>query len=175
MASGRELPLPHYCPSFRNWRSVQDPGAFLWRNGRIPGDAALREILSFTRVVAMVGASPNPQRASHAVACYLSQRGIRVIPVNPGQAGRVLFGETVVGALSDIARDVRVDMLDIFRRSELVLPVVEAGLAHLPHLRTVWMQIGVEHAGAAAMARACGVQVVQDRCPKLEYQRLFGQ
>ncbi|MFV0491098.1 MAG: CoA-binding protein [Pseudorhodobacter sp.] len=141
----------------------------------MPGDDVLRDILSSARVVAMVGASLNPLRASYFVARYLSMRGLRVIPVNPGHAGKILFGEKVMARLSDIPADLRVDMLDIFRRPEHVLPVVEEGLAHLPHLRTVWMQIGVTHAGAATLAEAQGMRVVQDRCPKLEYQRLFGE
>jgi predicted CoA-binding protein len=138
-------------------------------------DAALRKILKETRVVACVGVSPNPVRPSHYVARYLSLRGYRVIPVNPVQAGAKLFGETVVAQLADIPPDARVDMLDIFRRSEHVLPIVEDAIAHLPHLRTVWMQIGVENAEAARMAEARGLSVVQNRCPKIEYQRLFGE
>ncbi|MFN3825928.1 MAG: CoA-binding protein [Pseudorhodobacter sp.] len=138
-------------------------------------DDELRTILARTRCVAMVGASMNPLRASHFVARYLAMRGIRVIPVNPGHAGESLFGERVVARLAEIAPDVPVDMVDIFRRSDQVMPVVEEALAHLPHLRTVWMQIGVEHAGAAALAQARGVDVVQNLCPKQEYQRLFGE
>lgn len=138
-------------------------------------DANLRQILTDMRVVACVGVSPNPVRPSHYVARYLSLRGVRVIPVNPGHAGARLFGETVVAQLSDIPADARVDMVDIFRRSDHVPPIVAEALDHLPHLRTVWMQIGVEHAEAAAMAAARGVTVVQNRCPKIEYQRLFGE
>ena len=138
-------------------------------------DTALRKILTDMRVVACVGVSPNPVRPSHYVARYLALRGVRVIPVNPGHAGARLFGETVVADLADIPADARVDMVDIFRRSEHVLPIVAAALDHLPHLRTVWMQIGVENAEAAAMAEARGVTVVQNRCPKIEYQRLFGE
>ena len=138
-------------------------------------DTALRKILTDMRVVACVGVSPNPVRPSHYVARYLALRGVRVIPVNPGHAGARLFGETVVADLADIPADARVDMGDIFRRSEHVPPIVAAALDHLPHLRTVWMQIGVENAEAAAMAEARGVTVVQNRCPKIEYQRLFGE
>ena len=138
-------------------------------------DTALRKILTDMRVVACVGVSPNPVRPSHYVARYLALRGVRVIPVNPGHAGARLFGETVVADLADIPADARVDMVDIFRRSEHVPPIVAAALDHLPHLRTVWMQIGVENAEAAAMAEARGVTVVQNRCPKIEYQRLFGE
>jgi uncharacterized protein len=68
-----------------------------------------------------------------------------------------------------------VDMVDIFRRSDQVLPVVEEALEHLPHLRTVWMQLGIENAEAEALAKAKGIEVVSDRCPKIEYQRLFGE
>lgn len=138
-------------------------------------DAPLRQILTDMRVVACVGVSPNPVRPSHYVARYLSLRGVRVIPVNPGHAGARLFGETVVAHLSDIPEDARVDMVDIFRRSDHVPPIVAEALEHLPHLRTVWMQIGVENAEAAAMAEARGLTVVQNRCPKIEYQRLFGE
>ena len=136
-------------------------------------DAFLKDILTRTRVIAMVGVSPNPVRPSHYVARYLALKGYRVIPVNPSHAGSTLFGETVRAGLSECPEDV--DMLDIFRRSEHVLPIVEEALTQLPALRTVWMQIGVENAEAAALAEARGIDVVQDRCPKMEYQRLYGE
>ena len=84
-----------------------------------------------------------------------------------------MFGETVVASLSDIEGPV--DMVDIFRRSEAVPPIVDEALEHFPGLKTVWMQIGIEHPEAAAKAEARGVQVIQNRCPKIEYQRLFGE
>lgn len=140
-----------------------------------PTDAEFRSILRSTKVIACVGVSPNPVRPSHYVARYLGLKGYRVIPVNPGHAGSTLFGETVVGSLADIPADARVDMVDIFRRSELVLPIVEEALEHLPDLRTIWMQIGVMNAEAADLAQARGKRVVQNRCPKIEYQRLFGE
>ena len=115
----------------------------------------------------------NPVRPSYYVARYLGLKGYRVIPVNPGHAGKILFGETVRGDLSEI--DVPVDMVDIFRRSEAVPPIVKAALDQFPDLKTIWMQIGVEHAEAAAMAQARGVDVIMNRCPKIEYQRLFGE
>jgi uncharacterized protein len=136
-------------------------------------DAFLKDILKRTRRVAVVGVSMNPVRPSYYVARYLSLKGFTVIPVNPGHAGERLFGQTVVGHLSDIAGGV--DMVDIFRRSEHVTPIVEEALRLFPKLQTVWMQIGVENAEAAAMARARGVDVVMNRCPKIEYQRLFGE
>ncbi|ETX27408.1 CoA-binding protein [Roseivivax isoporae] len=139
-----------------------------------PSDADLRRILTATRVIAVVGVSPNPVRPSYYVARYLSLRGIRVIPVNPGHDGETLFGERVVARLSDI--DAPVDMVDIFRRSDAVPPIVDEALGAFPDtLRTIWMQIGVINEEAAATARAAGVEVVQDRCPKIEYQRLFGE
>lgn len=136
-------------------------------------DSFLREILGRTRRVAVVGVSMNPVRPSYYVARYLSLRKFDVVPVNPGHAGETLFGRTVVARLSDIEGEV--DIVDIFRRSEHVPPIVEEALATLPGLRTIWMQIGVEHEEAAAMARARGVDVVMNRCPKIEYQRLFGE
>lgn len=136
-------------------------------------DARLRRILTSTRTIACVGVSANPVRPSHYVARYLSLKGFRVIPVNPGIAGQVLFGARVVADLSQIEEEV--DMLDLFRRSEHVPPLVDAALALFPRLRTVWMQIGVVNEAAAEAARARGVEVVMDRCPKMEYQRLFGE
>jgi predicted CoA-binding protein len=138
-------------------------------------DADLKRILTRTKVIACVGVSPNPVRPSHFVARYLRLKGFRVIPVNPGHAGERLFGETVYADLASIPADIPVDMVDIFRRSEHVPPIVDTALASLPALRTIWMQIGVEHAEAAARAEARGVTVVQNRCPKIEYQRLFGE
>ena len=138
-----------------------------------PSDDLLRKILRESKTFACVGVSPNPVRPSHYVARYLRLKGFRVIPVNPGQAGTQLFGETVVASLSQI--DGPVDVVDIFRRSEAVPPIVDGALDHFPKLKTIWMQIGVEHAEAAAKAEARGVQVIQNRCPKIEYQRLFGE
>jgi len=136
-------------------------------------DSHLREILTRTRRVAVVGVSMNPVRPSYYVARYLSLKKYEVVPVNPGHAGQMLFGQRVVASLSDIEGEV--DMVDIFRRSEHVPPIVDEALEMFPALRTIWMQIGVEHAEAAARARARGVDVVMNRCPKIEYQRLFGE
>jgi len=136
-------------------------------------DPFLTDILRRTKVVAVVGVSMNPVRPSYYVARYLSLKGYTVIPVNPGHAGTQLFGQTVRASLFDIEEPV--DMVDIFRRSEAVPPIVDDALAAFPDLRTVWMQIGVEHEGAEAAAQARGVDVVMNRCPKIEYQRLFGE
>ena len=136
-------------------------------------DAFLKTILKRTRRVAVVGVSMNPVRPSYYVARYLSLKGFSVIPVNPGHAGEMLFGQRVMAHFSDIEGGV--DMVDIFRRSEHVLPIVEEALALFPQLQTVWMQIGVVNEDAAALAQARGVDVVMNRCPKIEYQRLFGE
>jgi predicted CoA-binding protein len=136
-------------------------------------DTFLKEILTRTKTVAIVGISDNPVRASYFVARYLSLRKYAVIPVNPTLTGQSLFGAPVIASLSDIEGPV--DMVDIFRRSEAVPQIVEEALEQFPKLGTIWMQIGVEHAKAAELAQARGVDVVQNRCPKIEYQRLFGE
>lgn len=136
-------------------------------------DRFLKDILTCTKRIAIVGVSDNPVRASYFVARYLSLRKFEIVPVNPMLVGQTLFGQAVVGSLAQIEGPV--DMVDIFRRSEAVPEIVEEALTHLPDLRTVWMQIGVEHAEAAAICEARGIDVVQNRCPKIEYQRLFGE
>ena len=135
-------------------------------------DDFLRDILQRTKVIAVVGISANETRPSHAVARYLQQKGFRIIPVNPGLAGQKLLGEMVYADLKSVPDDV--DMVDIFRKSEAVPAIVEEALARWPDLQTIWMQIGVEHAQAAEIARARGVDVVQNRCPKIDYHRLIG-
>ncbi len=135
-------------------------------------DARIARILQTTRVIALVGLSPKPERPSHEVGAFLAGKGYRVIGVNPGIAGREMFGAPVAACLSEI--DAPVDMVDIFRRSDAVRPMVERALATLPGLRTVWMQLGVVDPDSAALAQARGVEVVMDRCPKIEYPRLLG-
>jgi predicted CoA-binding protein len=132
-------------------------------------DAKIRSILTEVKTIALVGWSPKPDRPSHRVAAYLAARGYRVIPVNPGAAGQIALGETVRASLAEIEGPV--DMVDIFRRSEDVPPVVEAALK-LPGLKAIWMQLDITNAQAAAEAEARGVQVVQDRCPAIEIPRL---
>lgn len=136
-------------------------------------DQLLKEVLKRTKVIAVVGVSTNPVRPSYYVARYLSLRGYRVIGVNPGAAGQMLFGQKIVAGLAEI--EAPVDMVDIFRKPDAVPAIVDETLEVLPDLRTIWMQIGVEHAEAAAKAEARGITVIQNRCPKIEYQRLFGE
>lgn len=136
-------------------------------------DDLLRQILNETKVIACVGVSMNEARPSYFVARYLSLKGYRVIPVNPGHAGKQLFGETIMPDLASI--DAPVDMVDVFRRSEHVQPIAKEALEAFPDLKTLWLQIGIESPEASEMAEARGVTVVQNLCPKMEYQRLFGE
>ena len=136
-------------------------------------DDHLRQVLKAAKTIAVVGVSTNPVRPSYFVARYLKLKGFDVIPVNPVYAGQTLLGQTIVAELSDITAPV--DMVDIFRKSDAVPEIVDDALAHLPHLRTIWMQIGVTHSEAAAKGEAAGMTVIQNRCPKIEYQRLFGE
>ena len=138
-------------------------------------DDLLKAVLQRTRVIACVGVSMNPVRPSYFVARYLGLKGYRVIPVNPGHAGKTLFGELIMPDLASILPGANVDFVDVFRQSDAVPGIVDEALLHLPGLKTIWMQIGVEHPEAAAKAEAAGVTVIQNRCPKIEYQRLFGE
>ena len=133
-------------------------------------DADIARILTSVKTIAVVGWSPRPDRPSHRVAQFLAARGYRVIPVNPGQVGSAApWGEPVRATLDEAGP---VDMVDIFRRSEAVPDIVDEALKVLPDLKTIWMQLGVENAGAAAIAEAAGIVVIQDRCPKIEFPRL---
>ena len=133
----------------------------------MPSDSEIRDILKSVKTIALVGWSPKPDRPSHRVAAYLKSRGYRVIPVNPGQAGEVALGETVVASLAEAGP---VDMVDIFRRSEEAGAVADEAVA--TGAKVVWMQLGVSDEAAAARARAAGLQVVMNRCPAIEIPRL---
>ncbi|MCE5972686.1 CoA-binding protein [Sinirhodobacter sp. WL0062] len=136
-------------------------------------DPEIRKILTETRSIAVVGFSADPGRPSHYVAEFLQAAGYRIIPVNPGLAGQVILGETVYADLAAIPKEIAVDMVDIFRQSSAVPAIVEAALTNLPALRTIWMQIGVQHDAAAETAIASGKSVIMNRCPKIEYRRLM--
>jgi predicted CoA-binding protein len=136
-------------------------------------DDLLKTILTETKVIALVGASAKPERPSHGVMRYLQKRGYRVIPVNPGLEGQILNGEKVYRSLSDIPQSETgpVDMVDIFRNSAAAeAPALEAIAIGA---KTVWMQLDVINAPAAAKARAAGLKVVMDRCPAIEIPRLL--
>ena len=135
------------------------------------GDDYLRGVLKSVRTVAMVGASPNWNRPSYFVMKYLQAKGYRVIPVNPGAAGQEILGETVYADLNDVPQPF--EMVDIFRNSEAAGQIADAAVA--AGAQVVWMQIGVRNDEAAARAEAAGLQVVMNRCPKIEYSRLCGE
>lgn len=139
--------------------------------GSSPVDDDIARIARSTRCIAIIGLSPNEDRPSWGVARYLKSQGFRVIPVNPGHAGSLMLDELVYPDLSAIPPETGVDMIDIFRRAEAVPGVVEQAMTHLPRLRTVWMQLGISHAQAANRARARGLTVIEDRCPKIEFPR----
>ncbi|MDH3195882.1 MAG: CoA-binding protein [Hyphomicrobiales bacterium] len=136
-------------------------------------DDEIRAVLDGVRTIAMVGASAKDVRPSYFVLKYLLAKGYRVIPVNPGQAGKDILGQKVYGALADIAEPV--DMVDIFRSSEAAAEIVDEALALEPKPKVIWMQLGVRNDEAAARAEAAGLRVIMNRCPKIEYGRLSGE
>lgn len=136
-----------------------------------PSDEQMARILLQTRTIAMVGASIKPDRPSFRVGTYLDDVGYRVFPVNPGHSGKELFGETVAAHLSEIEEPV--DMLNIFRRPDQVLPMVEAAISALPGLKFVWMQLGIRNDAARILARAHGLDVIEDKCLLIEHKRLI--
>lgn len=125
-------------------------------------------ILRETKIIALVGASPKPERPSNGVMGFLQSEGYRVIPINPGLAGKTIRGALVYASLSDVPEPI--DMVDIFRRSEEVGPVVDDAIRI--GAKFVWMQLGVVNPEAAAKARAAGLLVVMDHCPAIEIPRL---
>ena len=134
-------------------------------------DAYLRKILRDSKTIAMVGASANWNRPSYFAMKYLLDRGYKVIPVNPAAAGQEIMGQKVYGSLGELP--VKADMVDIFRNSEAAGPITDEAIDH--GAKVVWMQLGVRNVAAAAEAEAAGLQVVMNRCPKIEYGRLSGE
>jgi predicted CoA-binding protein len=136
-------------------------------------DSYIRAILSGVKTIAMVGASPVNVRPSYFAFKYLAQRGYDMIPVNPGHVGKSLLDKPFVASLHDIGRPI--DMIDIFRSSEHVMPLVDEALAMSPLPKVIWMQLGARNDEAAAKAEAKGLKVVMNRCPKIEYGRLSSE
>jgi O-acetylhomoserine (thiol)-lyase len=138
-------------------------------------DAQIRSILERVKTIALVGASSNWNRPSYFVMKYLQGKGYRVIPVNPGIAGQELLGETVYASLRDLPPDLadQIDMVDMFRPASEAPKIVEDAIAI--GAPVVWMQLGIRNDEAAAAAEAAGIEVVMDRCPKIEFGRLGGE
>jgi len=126
----------------------------------------IREILRSCRTVAVVGLSPKPHRDSHRVARYMQAQGWRIVPVNPNASGEIL-GEQVYPSLTEAARHERIDLVNCFRNSVDIPPIVDEAMAI--GARAVWLQFGIEHAAAAARARAAGLRVVQNRCLMIDH------
>jgi uncharacterized protein len=154
------------------------PGsAAAYRHALYP-DAHIRAILNTTRTIALVGASANPARPSWIVLKYLLDRGYEVTPVNPSLVGQDLLGHRVSASLAQVQAELGerpIDMVEIFRNAAAAGPLVDEALALSPLPKVIWMQLGVRDDAAAARAEACGLTVIMDRCPKIEYGRLSGE
>jgi len=131
---------------------------------------ALRALLREARTVAVVGLSPKPERPSHGVARYLQRAGYRIVPVNPGHDE--ILGERSYRTLADAARDHAIDIVDVFRRSEVAGAVVDQAIAVRPKL--VWLQLGVVDEAARARAESAGIAIVMDRCLAIDHRQLLG-
>lgn len=136
-------------------------------------DSYIRGILNTVKTVAMVGFSPKENRPSYFVFKYLIERGYRVIPINPGQAGKEALGHKIYASLSDVPDPI--DMVDVFRGSEHVMPIVQEASALKPKPQVIWMQLTVRNDEAARLAEEAGMKVVMNRCPKIEYGRLSSE
>jgi uncharacterized protein len=136
-------------------------------------DSYIRGILNTVKTIAMVGISPKDNRPSYFAFKYLMERGYRMIPVNPGQAGHDILGQTVYARLADIPESV--DMVDIFRAPQYAPGIVKEALELKPRPGVIWMQLGVRNDEAARLAEENGLKVVMNRCPKIEYGRLSSE
>jgi hypothetical protein len=138
-------------------------------------DELIRGILRSTKTIAMVGASGNEMRPSYFAMKYLLDKGFLVRPVNPTLVGKQILGQTVYASLREVPAPI--DMVDIFRAADAAPGIVREALVEKDRLglKTVWMQLGIISEEAAALAREAGLNVVMDRCPKIEYGRLSGE
>lgn len=133
-------------------------------------DARLREILTTSPTIAVLGIHDEPEKAAFYVPEYLHDEGYRILGVNPARVGMTLFGEPVRATLAELTEPV--DIVDVFRRSEAVPGHVEDILAMKPHPRVVWLQLGIKNADAAKILEAAGITVIQNRCTLADHQRL---
>jgi predicted CoA-binding protein len=133
------------------------------------------QILQESQTIAVVGLSNNPDRASHEVAEYLQQNGYRIVPVNPVYAGQRILGEPVYATLQEAADALapqgrRIDIVDCFRKAEDIVPIAKDAIA--VRAGCLWMQLGIENQAAADLARAAGLEVVMNRCTKIEHRAI---
>ena len=136
-------------------------------------DSYIRGILNTVKTIAMVGASAKDNRPSYFAFKYLMERGYNMIPINPGHVGKSLLGRPFVASLAEIGKPI--DMVEIFRSSSHIMPVVDEALRLSPLPKVIWMQLGVRNDAAATLAEENGMQVVMNRCPKIEYGRLSSE
>jgi len=132
-------------------------------------DQEIKEVLRSSKTIAVIGISPKEDRPSYGVASYLKSKGYRIIPVRPD--GDKILGEKVYHSLTEIPREIEIDVVDIFRKSEDVPPVVEEAIHR--GAKVVWMQEGIINQEACTKAEKAGLKVVMDRCTKKEHQRLL--
>jgi predicted CoA-binding protein len=137
-------------------------------NRNFHDEAVIRKILTETKTIALVGASPKPERPSHYVMQFLLTKGYTVFPVNPGLEGKELLGQLVYGSLAAIPD--KIDMIDIFRNAEAVPAIVDEAISI--GAKSIWMQLGVVNEAAAQTAKDAGMDVVMDACPKIEIPKL---
>jgi predicted CoA-binding protein len=130
---------------------------------------AIAACLSRFKTIAVVGLSPKPERTSHEVAAVMQRAGFRIIPIHPGAAGGTILGEKVYANLTEAAKDHPIELVDVFRNSEDVPPVVDEAIA--VGAKAVWLQLGIVHDAAMAKARSAGLITVQNRCIKVEWAR----
>ena len=133
-------------------------------------DADIRSIFEKVRVIALIGASTNPEKPSNYVGAFLQQKGYRVIPINPGATGQEINGEKTYASLADIPE--KIDMVDVFRPADAAPGIVDDVLALEDRPSVIWLQSGIVNDEAAEKARAAGITFVQDRCPRIEIPRL---
>ncbi|KEY59061.1 CoA-binding protein [Serratia sp. DD3] len=131
-------------------------------------DQEIADVLKQVKTIALVGASDNPSRPSYHVMAYLQAQGYQITPVSPKLAGQILLGQQVYATLADIPYPV--DMVDVFRNGEAAYGVAQDAIAI--GTKVLWLQIGVINEQAAVLARAAGIKVIMDRCPKIEIPRL---
>ncbi len=134
-------------------------------------DAEIRDMLSRSKTIAVVGISPKEDRPSYRVAAYLKTKGYHILPVRPD--GDAILGEKVYHSLSEIPKEIEIDIVDIFRRPEDIPPIVEEAIQR--GAKVIWMQEGIVNEEAAAKSEKVGLKVVMDRCVKKEHQRLINQ